>query len=156
MYYKIDKPLFTTIVNFMIEKQRSFTTQEVADFITSIAYEDKSEDGKVFIAEKDLNEILRSDGVPIINAMKNSIILRLWDCEKVEEKDRTGDWIITLPRTGDVFTLPAKEYLAIKDLYNGGRRIQCIKLIREFTGMGLKDALEVYDQSFINATEIKK
>lgn len=50
-------------------------------------------------------------------------------------------------------SLTEQQWMEIEDYLYNGRKIEAIKIFREYTGLGLKDAKEVLDQ---HETELRK
>ena len=162
MYYKLPNQLIDRLIYFLVDRTRVDPIADPHSAIKTLTFDRIAHGTHSLLPVNSVKNILflSNDVDPAedqeMNERRDSFILEVFDCEVVEYTGPINTWKIEIPgRNGKCVNLSNEAYWKIKGMYEAGnKKIPAIRAIREATGLGLKEAKEMYEQTFEKAQKI--
>lgn len=163
MHFKLPRRLVDDMITFVTTAANEHHSHITDTYgaITALAFDHIIDGDFILLPVKSVKKILEvpeSGSTKGLIGLRQNIIHRVWGCELVDYKPLRGYWKIRIPKRNpeEYVYMDSNKYYEIKDFYDSGKKIMAIKLIREETGLGLKDAMAVYEDTFIMAVKVDK
>ncbi len=157
-HYKLKRWLVNDLVSFITAATVELQDEKDTDrAIQTLAFDHIVDGEHVLLPVESVKEILE---VPIsglttgLVGRRQTLINRVWDCDLVKYEPMQGYWKIPHPNIEGFVYMNPVEYSQAKDYYDVGKKIHAIKVIREDTRLSLKDAKELYEQTFMLAKRV--
>lgn len=158
MYYKLSTSDMQMLISYVSAKAVAMRLENRAfSDISSLVLDSKQEGGSILVPIRKMQEILKPvpSSMDLVN-QRNAVTIAIFGLDIVEWKPMRGEFKIGLyGEAGFVYMSPA-EYYKAKDFYDDGKKIQAVKVIRDETRCSLKQGVDIYEYTLMNAKKVDK
>jgi hypothetical protein len=160
MHFKFKKWLVEDLILFVSNVTRAHRQMAKAEEAIEALTFDKIEEGEWYLfpvlSVKKILYMPPSGSSMELVAQRQRLLNLVWDSELIEYRPEKAYWKVRNPNRDEYVYFTSNQYYEAKELFDADKKIMAIKVIREATGLGLRDAKHMYEQTFTSAQKVER